>query len=227
MAEEIEGGTLYIVATPIGNLDDISIRAVKILRGVNAVAAEDTRKTKVLLDHLNIKKELVSYHSYNERKRASYLVDRLKKGESLALVSDAGTPGISDPAYHILREAIKAEVPLKAIPGPAAFLPALIVSGLPMDRFAFEGFLPSKKGRKKRLEVLAGERRTIILYESPHRLIRTLQDLLAHLGDREISVSRELTKKFEEVLRGRMSILLQTLSNRTLRGEFVIVISEM
>ena len=225
MPEEIEKGTLYIVATPIGNLDDISFRAVKILSGVDAIAAEDTRKTRVLLNHLNIKKELISYYSYNEEKRVPYLIHRLKQGESIALVSDAGTPGISDPAFHILRAAVVTGIPVKAIPGPAAFLPALIVSGLPMHRFVFEGFLPLKKGRKTRIEELAQEKRTIILYESPHRLIMTLQQVLEHFGDREISLSRELTKKFEEVLRGKLSAVLQALSSRSLKGEFVIVLA--
>jgi 16S rRNA (cytidine1402-2'-O)-methyltransferase len=224
MPEEIEKGTLYIVATPIGNLDDISVRAVKILSGVDAIAAEDTRKTRILLHHLNIRKELISYFSYNEEKRTPYLLSRLKEGQSIALVSDAGTPGISDPAFRIIRESITEGIPVKAIPGAAAFLPALIVSGLPMDRFVFEGFLPSKKGRMTRLKELAEERRTVVLYESPHRIMRTLQEILQHFGEREMSLSRELTKKFEEVVRGRISDVLQALSSRTLKGEFVIVI---
>jgi 16S rRNA (cytidine1402-2'-O)-methyltransferase len=225
MAEEIERGTLYIVATPIGNLDDISFRAVKILSGVDAIAAEDTRKTRILLDHLNIQKELISYFSYNEEKRTPYLLRRLKEGESIGLVSDAGTPGISDPAYHVVREAISNGIPVKAIPGPAAFLPALIVSGLPIDRFVFEGFLPSKKGRMRRLKELAEERRTIVLYESPHRLLRTLREILQHFGEREVSLSRELTKKFEEVVRGKVSDVVRVLSPRSLKGEFVIVVA--
>jgi 16S rRNA (cytidine1402-2'-O)-methyltransferase len=224
MPEEIEKGTLYIVATPIGNLDDISVRAVKILSGVDAIAAEDTRKTRILLHHLNIRKELISYFSYNEEKRTPYLLSRLKEGQSIALVSDAGTPGISDPAFRIIRESITEGISVKAIPGAAAFLPALIVSGLPMDRFVFEGFLPSKKGRMTRLKELAEERRTVVLYESPHRIMRTLQEILQHFGEREMSLSRELTKKFEEVVRGRISDVLQALSSRTLKGEFVIVI---
>jgi len=224
MPEEIEKGTLYIVATPIGNLDDISFRAVKILSRVDAIAAEDTRKTRILLHHLNIQKELISYFSYNEEKRTPYLVSRLKEGESIGLVSDAGTPGISDPAYRIVHEAITSGIPVKAIPGAAAFLPALIVSGLPMDRFVFEGFLPSKKGRMTRLKELAEERRTVVLYESPHRLLRTLREIFEYFGEREMSVSRELTKKFEEVVRGKISDVLQDLSSRSVKGEFVIVI---
>lgn len=225
MPEEIEKGTLYIVATPIGNLDDISFRAVKILSGVDAIAAEDTRKTRILLHHLNIQKELISYFSYNEEKRTPYLLSRLKEGQSIALVSDAGTPGISDPAFRIIRESITEGICVKAIPGAAAFLPALIVSGLPLDRFVFEGFLPSKKGRMTRLKELAEERRTVVLYESPHRIMRTLQEILQHFGEREMSVSRELTKKFEEVVRGSTSDVLKALASRTLKGEFVIAIN--
>jgi 16S rRNA (cytidine1402-2'-O)-methyltransferase len=224
MPEEIEKGTLYIVATPIGNLDDISYRAVKVLSGVDAIAAEDTRKTRILLHHLNIQKELISYFSYNEERRAPYLLSRLKEGQSVALVSDAGTPGVSDPAFRIIRESITEGICVKAIPGAAAFLPALVVSGLPMDRFVFDGFLPSKKGRLTRLKELAEERRTLVLYESPHRIMRTLQEIHEHFGEREMSLSRELTKKFEEVIRGEISEILQGLASRSLKGEFVIVI---
>jgi 16S rRNA (cytidine1402-2'-O)-methyltransferase len=225
MPEEIERGTLYIVSTPIGNLDDMSFRAVKILSGVDAIAAEDTRKTKLLLDHVDIAKELISFHSYNETKRVPLLIDRLKAGESIALVSDAGTPGISDPAYTIIRAAIESGISVKAIPGASALLPALVVSGLPIHRFAFEGFLPAKKGRRKRIQELAGEKRTVVLYESPHRILRTLRELMEALGDREISVSRELTKKFEEVVRGKISTVLPTLASHPLKGEYVIVIA--
>jgi 16S rRNA (cytidine1402-2'-O)-methyltransferase len=225
LPEEIEKGTLYVVATPIGNLDDISFRAVKILSGVDAIAAEDTRKTRVLLHHLNIQKELISYFSYNEEKRIPYLISRLKEGESIALVSDAGTPGISDPAFRVVREAVAEGIRVRAIPGAAAFLPALIVSGLPTDRFVFEGFLPLKKGRTARLKELSEEKRTVVLYESPHRMMRTLLEIFQHFGDREICVSRELTKKFEEVIRGRVSDVQRVLSSRALKGEFVVVIA--
>jgi len=225
MPEEIEKGTLYIVSTPIGNLDDVSFRAAKVLSGVNAIAAEDTRKTKILLDHLQIRKELISYYSYNEAKRIPYLIDRLRRGESIALVSEAGTPGISDPAFRIIREAISAGVPIRPIPGATAFLPALILSGLPMHRFVFEGFLPARKGRKKRIQELAEERRTVILYESPHRLSRTLEDLYHQCGDREIAVCREITKKFEEVTRGRISEVLHELHSKGTRGEYVIIMA--
>ena len=224
MTEEVLAGTLYIVSTPIGNLEDISFRAVKILSQVDLVAAEDTRKTKILLDHYNIHKPLISFYSYNEVRRTPELIEKLKTGTSIALVSDAGTPGISDPAFRIIHAALDEQIPVIAIPGPSAFLPALIASGLPTGRFVFEGFLPVKKGRKTLLEKLRGEERTIILYESPHRLLRTLRDLESYLGNREISVGRELTKKFEEVVRGKISEALKYFSRNTVKGEIVLVI---
>ncbi len=224
MSEEVRRGTLYVISTPIGNLEDISLRAIRILSGVDLVAAEDTRKTKTLLDHFDIRKPLVSYYSYNEARRTPELIARLKQGEAIGIVSDAGTPGISDPAYRILRSALDERLPVIAIPGPSAFLPALIVSGLPLDHFVFEGFLPVKKGRKTKLEELRSESRTIVLYESPHRLLRTLGELRTFLGDRDAAVSRELTKKFEETARGRLSELIEHFSRRGIRGEFVIVV---
>ena len=224
MTEEILTGTLYIVSTPIGNLEDITFRAVKVLSSVDLIAAEDTRKTKILLNHYNIKKPLLSYYSYNEQRRVPELIVKLQSGFSIAVVSDAGTPGISDPAYRLIRAALHAMLPVVAIPGPTAFLPALITSGLPTDHFVYEGFLPVKKGRRTKLEQLRNEERTIVLYESPHRLLRTLEDLLASIGDREISVSRELTKKFEEVIRGKISFVLQHFKKNPIRGEFVIII---
>ncbi len=224
MSEEVRRGTLYVISTPIGNLDDISLRAIRILSGVDLIAAEDTRKTKTLLDHFDIRKPLVSYYSYNEARRTPELIARLKQGEAIGIVSDAGTPGISDPAYRILRSALDERLPVIAIPGPSAFLPALIVSGLPLDHFVFEGFLPVKKGRKTKLEELRSESRTIVLYESPHRLLRTLGELRTFLGDRDAAVSRELTKKFEETARGRLSELIEHFSRRGIRGEFVIVV---
>ncbi|MBI4546656.1 MAG: 16S rRNA (cytidine(1402)-2'-O)-methyltransferase [Ignavibacteriae bacterium] len=224
MGEHSSSGTLYIVSTPIGNLEDITFRAIDILSRVDLIAAEDTRKTKILLDHYQIRKALVSYFSYNEARRTPELIAKLKSGLSIALVSDAGTPGISDPAFRIIRAALDENISVVSIPGPTAFLPALIVSGLPADRFVFEGFLPVKKGRKTKLEQLRNEDRTMILYESPHRLLRTLNDLLEFLGDREISVSRELTKHFEEVIRGRISSVLSFFSQKSIRGEFVLVV---
>jgi 16S rRNA (cytidine1402-2'-O)-methyltransferase len=224
MEEPSSKGTLYIVSTPIGNLEDITFRAVKVLSSVNLIAAEDTRKTKVLLDHYNISKPMVSYFDHNERFRSIQLVERLLAGESVAVVSDAGTPGISDPAYRIVRDSIEHGIQVIPVPGPSALLAALVVSGLPTDSFVFEGFLPVKKGRKTRLEILKSETRTIVLYESPHRMARTLQDLLEHFGDRQVAIGREISKKFEEFLRGTISEILPKLANSTPRGEFVILI---
>jgi 16S rRNA (cytidine1402-2'-O)-methyltransferase len=224
MSETIQAGALYIVSTPIGNLSDISERALTILRGVDLIAAEDTRTSKILLDHFSIHKPLISYHGYNERRRAPELVRRLKEGASVAVVTDAGTPGISDPASVVIREAIAAGITVIPVPGASAILAALTVSGLPTDRFVFEGFLPVKKGRKTRLGQLALEERTLVLYESPHRLERTLGDLLVAFGDRPIVLVREITKKFEEVQRGTVSTLLENVRHRVPRGEYVLVI---
>ncbi len=221
----VREGTLYIVSTPIGNLEDITLRAISVLSNVDLIAAEDTRKTKILLDHFNIKKPLTSYFSYNEAQRTPELISKLKSSSSIALVSDAGTPGISDPAFRVIRAALDNEIPVVSIPGPTAFLPALTVSGLNPEHFVFEGFLPIKKGRKTKLEQLSSVQETIILYESPHRLVRTLRDVQQYLGDREISISREMTKKFEEHVRGTPAGLSQHFSHTTIRGEFVIVIA--
>ncbi|MBI5473254.1 MAG: 16S rRNA (cytidine(1402)-2'-O)-methyltransferase [Ignavibacteriae bacterium] len=213
-----------MVSTPIGNLDDISLRAIKILKGVDLVAAEDTRKTKFLLDHLSISKPLVSYYSYNEARRVPELVDQLKQGKSIAVVTDAGTPGISDPAYLLIRNAIDRGISIVPIPGANAALAALVASGLPTDRFVFEGFLPVKKGRKTKLEALKSEHRTIILYESPFRIERTLNDIIEYWGDRNIVVARELTKKFEEFKRGKVTEVLAQIAASTPKGEFVLVV---
>ena len=221
---EIARGTLYIVSTPIGNLDDLSFRALKILAGADLIAAEDTRTTKVLLDHYGIRKPIVSYFSYNERRRAPELVERLKAGDAIAVVSDAGTPGISDPAAAVIRAALDEHLPVVPIPGASAFLPALIASGLPTHRFVFEGFLPVKKGRKTLMERLREEERTIVLYESPHRLLKTLTGLREAIGERPVSVSREMTKKFEETFRGNFSSAIEHFTKQGVRGEFVIVI---
>jgi len=218
-------GTLYLVATPIGNLEDITQRAVRVLGSVDLIAAEDTRKTKILLDHYNIRKPMLSYFSYNEQARAPQLIGKLKEGQSVALVSDAGTPGISDPAFHIVRQAVENGLPIVPVPGPSAFLSALIVSGLPVDRFVFEGFLPQKKGRKTKFETLGSESRTIVLYESPHRILRTLEEIVRYLGNRQIAIGRELTKKFEEIVRGDAKAVLAELSKKQPRGEYVIVIA--
>jgi len=224
MPESIQNGTLYLVATPIGNLEDITYRAVKVLASVDLIAAEDTRKTKILLDHYSISKPMMSYYSYNEKARAPQLIEKLISGQSIALVSDAGTPGISDPAFHIVQQALENGIPIIPIPGPTAFISALIASGLSTDHFVFEGFLPQKKGRKTKWESLKSEVRTIIVYESPHRIIKTLADIQTYLGSRNVVVARELTKKFEEIVRGPVQSVLTELSKKQPRGEYVVII---
>jgi 16S rRNA (cytidine1402-2'-O)-methyltransferase len=217
-------GTLYIVATPIGNLEDITYRAVKVLSSVDLIAAEDTRKTKILLERYGISKPMLSYFSRNERFRANQLVEKLLLGQSIAVVSDAGTPGISDPAHVLIVQAIAHNIPVVPIPGPSAFLSALIVSGLKTDSFVYEGFLPHKKGRRTRFENLKDEHRTIILYESPYRVVKTLNEILQYWGDRNVVVGRELTKKFEEIVRGKVSQVAKELAGRPTRGEYVLVV---
>ena len=224
MSESIQNGTLYLVATPIGNLEDITYRAVKVLTSVDLIAAEDTRKTKILLDHYHISKPMMSYYSYNEQARAPQLIEKLLAGQTIALVSDAGTPGISDPAFHIVQQALENGISIIPIPGPAAFIAALVASGLPTDRFVFEGFLPLKKGRKTKFELLKSENRTIIIYESPHRIIKTLTDIQTALGNRHVVIARELTKKFEEIVRGAVSSVLTELTKKSPRGEYVVII---
>ena len=225
MVDRSIAGTLFIVSTPIGNLEDISFRAINVLSSVDLIAAEDTRKTKILLNHFNISKPLVSYYSYNEARRTPELISKLQAGTSIALVSDAGTPGISDPAFRMIRAALDENITITPIPGATAFLQGLIVSGLPSDHFLYEGFLPVKKGRKTKLEELKLEHRTIVLYESPHRLLRTLRDLKDHLNDRPMCASRELTKKFEETIRGTISEIIAHFNQHSPRGEFVLIIS--
>ena len=225
MSEAIEAGALYVVSTPIGNLGDITHRAAHVLAGVDLIAAEDTRTSRILLDHLGIRTPLVSYHSHNEDRRARELIRHLREGKSVAVVTDAGTPGVSDPAHAVIAEAVAHGLRVIPIPGASALLAALVSSGLPMDRFAFEGFLPVKKGRSTRLTALAEEVRTIVLYESPHRVVRTVRDLFERLGDRPSAVARELTKKFEEITRGPLSQVLQHLERREPRGEYVVVVA--
>ncbi len=217
-------GTLYIVSTPIGNLKDISLRALEILAHVDLIAAEDTRTSRILLDAYQIKTPTKSYHDFNKESVTPQLLEKLKSKESIAVISDAGTPGISDPAFYLVREAIKENIKIETIPGATAFVPALILSGLATDRFVFEGFLPPKKGRHTRLEQLAEEPRTIILYESPKRLYRTLVDIHKVIGDRQIAIVRELTKVFEQTIRGPLSELLTDFDKITLKGEIVLVI---
>jgi 16S rRNA (cytidine1402-2'-O)-methyltransferase len=225
MPEEIRAGTLYIVPTPIGNLDDITYRAVKILSAVDVIAAEDTRTTKILLDHLQIQKPLLSFFSHNETIRVPQIIEKLRGGLAVALVSDAGTPGISDPAYSIIQACIQNELPVIPLPGPTAFVPVLVASGMPTQSFVFEGFLPHKKGRSTKLAQLKDEPRTIIFYESPHRILKTLQDLQSVFGDRNAVIGREMTKKFEEILRGTLSSIRIVLSSRQIKGEFVLIVS--
>ena len=203
---------------------DITLRALDILKQVDVIVAEDTRVSRKLLSAYDIHTPLKSYHDFNKERITPLLINLLKEGQAIALISDAGTPGISDPAFYIVREAIRNGLVVEAIPGATAFVPALILSGLPTDRFVFEGFLPAKKGRSKRLEQLRQEDRTIIFYEAPHRLLRTLRDIFRTLGDRQVAVSRELTKKFEQVVRGRLSEVAEYFEKNSPRGEFVIVV---
>jgi 16S rRNA (cytidine1402-2'-O)-methyltransferase len=220
-------GTLYVVATPIGNLEDITLRALRILGSVDVIAAEDTRHTRKLLSHHGISRPLVSYHDHNKLRQAPHLLTRLQAGSSVALVTDAGTPGIADPAYYLLQTLLPHDIPIVPIPGATAAITVLSVAGLPTDRFVFEGFLPVKSGRRsQRLEVLRTESRTIIVYESPHRLLKLLQELVDYLGaERRLVIGRELTKHFEEIARGTTASLLETFQGRRIRGEFTLVIA--
>ncbi len=216
---------LYLVPTPIGNLGDITLRAIETLKEVDLVIAEDTRKSGNLLKHLNISKPLQSHHKFNEHRTLESLIQRLKSGISMALITDAGTPGISDPGFLLVRACIESKIEVESLPGATAFIPALVNSGLPSDRFIFEGFLPPKKGRQKRLTELSLEKRTIIFYESPHRIAKTLLQLSEHFGpDRKASVSRELTKIHEENIRGTLRELHHHYSKGTVKGEIVIVV---
>lgn len=217
-------GRLYLVSTPIGNLKDISFRALEVLSNVDLIAAEDTRRASILLNHYEIATPKTSYFDFNKEKKTPGLIRQLTGGKSIALISDAGTPGISDPAFYLVREAIKESINIEAIPGATAFIPALVVSGLPTDRFAFEGFLPVKKGRQTRLKELAEEKRTLIFYESPNRIIKTISHLCEYLGDRKVSISREITKKFEQVYRGTLNEFTQNPEVIKQKGEFVIIV---
>lgn len=219
-------GKLYLVPTPIGNLDDITLRAIKVLQMVDIVLAEDTRTTQVLLKHLGLEKRLWSHHKFNEHAAVESVVETILGGETVALVSDAGTPGISDPGFLLVRTCLEHGVEVETLPGPTAFVPALINSGFSCDRFCFEGFLPQKKGRSKRLQQLLVESRTMIFYESPYRLVKTLTQFAELFGaDREAAVSRELTKKFEENVRGTLQELIDHFSAGEVKGEIVIVLS--
>ncbi len=216
---------LYIVSTPIGNLKDITLRALETLKEVDFVACEDTRTTSVLLKHYEIKKELISFNAVNENSKIDYVLSRILNGESCALVSDAGTPGISDPGVRLISKAISSGIQIVPIPGATAAITALTISGLPSDSFVFEGFLPQKKGRQKKLLSLCDEERTIILYESMYRIEKLINELNEYMPERFIVVCRELTKKFEEVWRGKPSLLLEDFPNKINKGEYAVIIS--
>lgn len=221
-------GMLYIVPTPVGNMEDMTFRAVRILREADLILAEDTRTSGILLKHYDIQNRLMSHHKFNEHGTSASIVQRMKGGETVALISDAGTPGISDPGFFLVREAVKAGVEVQCLPGATAFVPALVSSGLPCDRFAFEGFLPPKKGRQTKLEALADETRTMIFYESPHRLLKTLQQMTEYFGgERQASVCREISKVHEESVRGTLGEVIAHFTEVEPRGEIVIIVAGM
>jgi 16S rRNA (cytidine1402-2'-O)-methyltransferase len=217
---------LYLVPTPIGNLKDITLRALEVLKEVDLILAEDTRNTGHLLNHYQITKPLTPYHQHNEHKVLLHLVRQMQDGKKMAVVTDAGTPGISDPAFLLVRECIKVGIRVESLPGPTAFVPALVNSGIPTNRFVFEGFLPLKKGRQTLLKQLATEERTMIFYESPVRLVKTIEDFISFFGkERQASVSRELTKMFEENVRGSLEEILNYFANKPVKGEIVIIVA--
>jgi 16S rRNA (cytidine1402-2'-O)-methyltransferase len=217
---------LFLVPTPVGNLKDITLRALEILENVDMILAEDTRQAKKLLNHYKIITPVQSHHMFNEHKSVESVCARIKSGQTIALISDAGTPGISDPGFLLVRTCIEKEIPVETLPGATALIPALVNSGLPSDRFCFEGFLPPKKGRNKRIAGLIDETRTMVFYESPFRLVKTLNDLATYFGpDRKASVSRELTKVFEENIRGSLSFISEHYTNKPPKGEIVIIVS--
>jgi len=216
---------LYVIPTPIGNLDDITLRAIRYLKEVSLVLAEDTRTSKRLFSHFDIETPITSFHMYNEHRVLNKFINIIKSGQKIALISDAGTPGISDPGFLLVRECIDKEIDVECLPGPTAFVPALINSGIPSEKFIFEGFLPLKKGRKSRLEFLSNEKRTIIFYESPHRLVKTLSQICQNFGEsRKLSISREISKIYEENIRGTAKELLTYYENKKPKGEIVIIV---
>lgn len=219
-------GKLFVVPTPIGNLEDMSFRAIRILKEADLILAEDTRTSGKLLKHYNIDTPQRSYHMHNEHKAVGGLVDEMLAGRNFALITDAGTPAISDPGFLLVREAVEKDVPVETLPGATAFVPALVNSGLPAHNFTFEGFLPAKKGRQTRLQELASEKRTMIFYESPYRVVKTLKDFAQHLGEEcQASASREISKKFEETVRGSLAELLEHFSHKEPKGEFVLCVA--
>ncbi len=219
-------GMLYIVPTPVGNMEDMTLRAIRILKEVDLVLAEDTRTSGILLKHFEIKNQLLSHHKFNEHGTSAGIVNRLLAGENVALISDAGTPGISDPGFFLVREAVRAGVEVQTLPGATAFVPALVSSGLPCDRFCFEGFLPQKKGRQTKIQSLAEEERTMIFYESPYRLVKTLEQFAEAYGDdRQVSVCREISKVHEESVRGTLAEVIAHFKEREPKGEIVIVLA--
>lgn len=219
-------GKLYVVPTPVGNLEDMTFRAIRILKEVDLVLAEDTRTSGILLKHFEIKNAMQSHHKFNEHKMVESVVNRIKGGETVALVSDAGTPGISDPGFLVVRECVRNGIEVQCLPGATAFVPALVASGLPNDRFCFEGFLPQKKGRMTRLKALVEEQRTMVFYESPHRLVKALTQFAEFFGEeRQASVSREISKIHEETVRGTLAELIAHFTANEPRGEIVIVVS--
>jgi len=216
---------LYLIPTPIGNLEDITLRALRILKEVNIVLAEDTRTSRKLFSHYDIDTNLAPFHMHNEHKVLQKWIDRIKSGETIALVSDAGTPAISDPGFLLIRECVKNDIEVDCLPGATAFVPALVNSGLPSDKFVFEGFLPVKKGRQTRLKLLSVEERTIVFYESPHRIVKTLSLFCEYFGeDRKVSVSREISKMFEETKRGSAKEVMEYFEQKKPKGEFVIIV---
>ena len=218
-------GMLYIIPTPVGNMEDMTMRAIRLLREADLVLAEDTRTSGILLKHFDIKNHLMSHHKFNEHGTTAGIVERLKAGQTVALISDAGTPGISDPGFYLVREAVAAGVEVQTLPGATAFVPALVSSGLPCDRFCFEGFLPQKKGRQTRLEQLSTEERTMVFYESPYRVLKTLQQFREFFGgDRQVSCCREISKVHEESVRGTLAEVIAHFQEREPKGEFVIVV---
>lgn len=216
---------LYIVPTPIGNLEDITLRSINVLIDSDLVLCEDTRRSKILMSHYKINTQLKSFHKFNEHKEVESIVEQIKEGKKISLISDAGTPGISDPGFLIVRTCVESEIEIECLPGATAFVPALINSGIPSDKFIFEGLLPVKKGRKTRLEMLSNEKRTMIFYESPHKILKTLNDFKLNFGsERKISISRELTKVYEENIRGTVEEVISFFGDKKIKGEIVIVV---